>query len=90
MSPDDQVYRAKFLNWLSENIPSEAALADDDTPEDWYAEVKIFRKFQRKLFDAGYAGIHWSKEYGGQSGTLMQHTVFHLEHLASQWDKTVQ
>lgn len=75
MSPDDQAYRAKFLNWLSENIPSEVALSNDDTPEDWYAEVKIFQKFQRKLFDAGYAGIHWSKEYGGQSGTLMQHII---------------
>ncbi len=72
MSPDDQAYRAKFLNWLSENIPS---TTNDDTPEDWHEQAEIYRKFQRKLFDAGYAGIHWPKEYGGQSGTLMQHII---------------
>lgn len=75
MNPDDQAYRAKFLNWLSENIPSEGTSAEDETSDDWYAQAEIFRKFQRKLFDAGYAGIHWSTEYGGQNGTLMQHII---------------
>lgn len=75
MDPDDQAYRAKFLNWLSENIPSEGTLAEVETSDDWCAQAEIFRKFQRKLFAAGYAGIHWSKEYGGQSGTLMQHII---------------
>ncbi|HBV87601.1 MAG TPA: acyl-CoA dehydrogenase [Desulfosporosinus sp.] len=75
MSPDDQMYRAKFLNWLKENIPTEVAWAEEDISEDWQTQAEIFRKFQRKLFDAGYAGIHWPKEYGGQSGTLMQHII---------------
>ena len=75
MSPEDQAYRAKFLNWLRENIPAEAASLADDLQEDWQAQAKIFRKFQRKLYDAGYAGIHWAKEYGGQGGSLMQHII---------------
>ncbi|MBC2721512.1 MAG: acyl-CoA dehydrogenase family protein [Desulfosporosinus sp.] len=75
MSPDDQMYRAKFLNWLKENIPTEVAWAEEDISEDWQTQAEIFRNFQRKLFDAGYAGIHWPKEYGGQSGTLMQHII---------------
>lgn len=75
IDPDDQAYRAKFLNWLSENIPSEGTSAEDETYDDWRAQADIFREFQRKLFDAGYAGIHWSKEYGGQGGTLMQHII---------------
>ena len=75
MSPDDQAYRAKFLNWLSQNIPLDVLSGDDYNSQDWDVEVEIFRKFQRKLFNAGYAGIHWPKEYGGQSGTLMQHII---------------
>lgn len=84
MSPEDHAYRAKFLIWLSENIPPEVASAEDDTLEDWYVQVELFRKFQRKLYDAGYAGIHWPKEYGGQGGSLIQHIIV-TEELSAQY-----
>ncbi len=32
--------------------------------------------WQRRLFDAGYAGLNWPKEYGGQDGAPSQQLVF--------------
>ena len=28
------------------------------------------------LFDAGYAGINWPKEYGGRGATPTEHLIF--------------
>ena len=32
--------------------------------------------WQRKLFDAGYAGFSWPKEYGGRGATLVEQALF--------------
>src|SRR5258708_26345021 len=34
------------------------------------------RAWQKKLYDAGYVGITWPKEYGGRGGGVMQQLVF--------------
>lgn len=75
MSPEEQAYKEQFLFWLKENLPPEFASPDYEPPADWHEQAKIFRSMQRKLFEAGYAGINWPKEYGGQGGTLMQHII---------------
>ena len=34
------------------------------------------RDWQRKLYEAGWAGISWPKEYGGRGASLMQQVIF--------------
>ena len=33
------------------------------------------RGFQRRLFDAGYAGLHYPRAYGGQGKTLAEELI---------------
>ena len=40
------------------------------------ARFAYLRAWQRKLFDAGWAGISWPKEYGGRGATLMEQVIF--------------
>ena len=57
-------FRAKVRAWLAANAPRRAAGGDEEgSGQSTLAEQKAF---QAKLFDAGFAGITWPKEYGGQ------------------------
>lgn len=41
--------------------------------------VEPARAWQKRLFDAGFAGIHWPVEYGGQGLGIEYHAVWTLE-----------
>jgi alkylation response protein AidB-like acyl-CoA dehydrogenase len=60
-------YRLEARAWLSRNLekrdgPAKGHEVDYYTPEVMAAN----RALQRKLYEGGYAGITWPKEYGGQ------------------------
>jgi alkylation response protein AidB-like acyl-CoA dehydrogenase len=73
----------KLPVWLNENLPLEFAKSGYMILDDWNAKARIFREILRKLFAAGYTGVHWPTEYGGQGGTLMQHIIVTEELSAS-------
>ncbi len=75
LTPEEEAFKKEFTEWLEENIPP--GLLDPATPlpENWEERADIHRKFQRKLFDAGYAGISYPKEYGGRGGTFMESII---------------
>jgi alkylation response protein AidB-like acyl-CoA dehydrogenase len=67
--PDLPAYRRRAREWLAENLeplePGRAAHvrgAGLESP----AEYLPARALQKKLYAAGYAGIDWPAEYGGQ------------------------
>ena len=79
-TPDEAAYRAKARAFLEKNAPKRegtnmlyrAAHADPGfiaKAKDWQA---------RKL-EAGYAGITWPKEWGGQGGTAIQQVIYDQE-----------
>ena len=72
-SPEDEQYRLKLRTWLEANVPTEAAPSDQD------ADFAFRRAWQRKLYDGGWVGINWPKEYGGQGATLLQQAIYAQE-----------
>jgi alkylation response protein AidB-like acyl-CoA dehydrogenase len=63
---------------------SRGAVADD--PATRAAYLERCREWQRTLFDSGWAGITWPKEYGGRGATVVESIIFGQE--ASQFDVT--
>jgi alkylation response protein AidB-like acyl-CoA dehydrogenase len=63
-SAEDRAFRATTRRWLEANTPSE----DLKT----LAERKAWH---RKLYEAGYVGMLWPKEYGGWGATAMQQAI---------------
>jgi alkylation response protein AidB-like acyl-CoA dehydrogenase len=63
-SPEDRAFRAKTREWLAANAPQE----DLET----LAERKAWH---RKLYEAGYVGMLWPREYGGWGATPMQQAI---------------
>src|SRR5258706_8167202 len=65
--------------WLKANAPkSDAAESDHETL------VANRRAWQKKLYEAGYVGITWPKEYGGRGGDFMDQLIFNDEMIVAQ------
>src|ERR1700741_4126330 len=63
-SAEDRAFRDKTRRWLEANTPT------DDLKT--LAERKAWH---RKLYEAGYVGMLWPKEYGGWGATAMQQAI---------------
>ena len=55
-SPSEQKFQADLRAWLAEAVPAHGQTPAQD---DWAARREYDTGWQRKLFDAGYAGINW-------------------------------
>jgi len=63
-SPEDREFRATTRRWLESNIPKQELKTLDDR-----------KAWHRKLYEAGYVGMLWPKEYGGWGATPMQQAI---------------
>ena len=80
-SPEEVAFRSKVRDWLRENLP--AGWGTPGRPKLRTAEERVAfaRKWQRRLYDGGWAGLAWPKEYGGQALTPLQHILFNEEYV---------
>jgi alkylation response protein AidB-like acyl-CoA dehydrogenase len=69
----EQQFRAELREWLGDVLPS---VGPEPDREDWPARRAWDTGWQRMLFDAGYAGINWPKEFGGRGATPTEHLIF--------------
>lgn len=70
---EEQAFRLELRAWLDETLPT---LPPEPPFEDWAAKRAYDTGWQRRLFDAGYAGISWPKEYGGRGATPSEELIF--------------
>ena len=75
-SDSDEAFRSELRAWLAEAVPAHGA---SPSPHDWDARRAYDTGWQRKLFDAGYAGIHWPREFGGRGASLTEELVYYEE-----------
>jgi alkylation response protein AidB-like acyl-CoA dehydrogenase len=75
-SESDEKFRAELRAWLEEAVP---AHGDPPPGHDWDTRRAYDTGWQRKLHEAGYAGINWPKEYGGRDATLTEQLVYYEE-----------
>lgn len=74
-TPEEEAFREEFLSWLKKNLPDDwdaSRYRNYDSAEEW---ARAHRDFQRRLYEAGYAGLHYPKEYGGQGRSLMEEVI---------------
>jgi alkylation response protein AidB-like acyl-CoA dehydrogenase len=69
----DEDFRAALREWLATELPG---LAPQPARDDWTARRKWDTDWQRRLFDAGYAGLNWPAEYGGRDLPPSQQLIF--------------
>ena len=69
-SPKEQRFREECRDWLRANVPAEKR------PMDAADALDFDKAWQRRLFDAGWAGINWPVEYGGRGLSIVQQVIW--------------
>ena len=72
LSPQEQAFRDELRSWLDENRPGPEPDGDE-------AAFAFRIDWQRRLYDAGWAGVSWPTEYGGRGATLVEQAIFNEE-----------
>jgi alkylation response protein AidB-like acyl-CoA dehydrogenase len=60
-APEEAEFRARLREWLAKALPT---LPAKPSPEDWPARRAYDLGWQRMLYDAGYAHVHWDAPPG--------------------------
>ncbi len=76
-TPEEAAFREELRAWIEANLPAE--LRGHRGGEGRFADLS--RDWSRKLYEAGYAGLTWPKEYGG-GGAPYSYQAIVLEELA--------
>jgi alkylation response protein AidB-like acyl-CoA dehydrogenase len=82
-SPKEETFRKEIKDWLAENMKElprwwfdpNILGPDLDSPE--MHQFSLW--WHKKLYDAGFVGINWPKQYGGRGATLLEQVVFSEE-----------
>ncbi|HLK69863.1 MAG TPA: acyl-CoA dehydrogenase [Bryobacteraceae bacterium] len=74
-SDSERAFRDDLRGWLAENIPADwqRRSASGESMEENFAYL---RAWQKKLHEAGWAGISWPREYGGRGATVIEQVIF--------------
>jgi alkylation response protein AidB-like acyl-CoA dehydrogenase len=77
LTPQEATFRDELRAWLAANVPADwEARRLRDTMEHRFA---FLRAWQKRVYDAGWAGVAWPKAYGGRGASLMEQVIFTQE-----------
>lgn len=81
---EEAAFRAEARGWLDANAPlrhdgsaTRVGLPTDEASQ--RRHVDWCRRWQRTLYDGGWAGITWPKAFGGRGGTQVEQMIFSQE-----------
>src|SRR3989442_4050180 len=78
-TPEQEAFRKEVQQWLEQNLPDDlrgrafaASRADRE-------EVRKLRTWQKRMYEAGYVGMDWPREFGGRGATLVEQVILYQE-----------
>ena len=71
-SESELAFRDELRSWLQDNVPGDPPEGEDDA-------YRFRRDWQRKLYDGGWAAVHWPREFGGRDASLVEAAIFNEE-----------
>ena len=78
-SPEQEAYRAKVRAWLEANQPGKLESSDADSMGGDDRQWKRLKDWHKRLYQGGWMGLTWPKEYGGQKATFIEQVIFQQE-----------
>ena len=81
LSPSELKFRDELRAWLTANVPQDwdSRRGEPAKAQSMEARFEFLKRWQRKMYEAGWAGISWPKEYGGRGASLMEQVIFWQE-----------
>ncbi|MDX6666732.1 MAG: hypothetical protein QOK04_112 [Solirubrobacteraceae bacterium] len=78
-TPEQAEYRAKVRDWLEQHRDEAPVLRGEGAIKDEEEAVAAHREWQRKLAEAGFVGVTWPQEYGGQGLGPLEQVIVNQE-----------
>lgn len=80
LTPQELRFRDEVRTWFAGNVPRDWVKRRDEE-ESMEGRFAYLRAWQRKLYDSGWAGISWPKDFGGRGASVMEQVIF-IEEMA--------
>ncbi len=74
LTPTELKFRDEVRAWLAANVPAD--WEKRRSQDEMEAQFEFLRAWQKKVYQAGWSGVAWPKEYGGRGATLMEQVIF--------------
>jgi alkylation response protein AidB-like acyl-CoA dehydrogenase len=80
-TPEEAEFREELRAWIDANLPAEKRGGRGGAQR---FEDPFVREWSRKLYEGGYAGLTWPKEYGGAGARYSFQAILYEELAAAQ------
>lgn len=81
-SHEDAAFRETVKSWIASSLP-EGWMSSVFEPVEEAERARFRLDWERKLYQGGWSGISWPRDYGGRGLSVMRQAIF-LEELARQ------
>jgi alkylation response protein AidB-like acyl-CoA dehydrogenase len=83
-TPEEAAFRSQARQWIEANAPKEleAELSKSSLGRirlQNHDIVEVAKRWQKQKFDAGWACLHWPKEYGGRGASPVERVIWQQE-----------
>ncbi len=79
-----RAFRLEVRGWLEENLPAGWGPGSHQGSKTGAEHVAFAKRWQRQLYDGGWAGLSWPEEFGGRDVGVMEQIIFGEEY-ARAW-----
>ena len=76
-TPEEERFRERVRSFLQANLPQ--GWASDNAGAFGRPNLEFMRDWTRKLYENGFLGMSWPKEYGGGGATQIEVAIFNEE-----------
>jgi alkylation response protein AidB-like acyl-CoA dehydrogenase len=79
-SPEEAAFRLEVRSWLEQNLPPGWGTSAYEKAANPDEEVAFLKRWQRQLYDGGWAGLDWPVAYGGRDIGVIKNMIYHEEY----------
>jgi alkylation response protein AidB-like acyl-CoA dehydrogenase len=69
----ERAFREELAAWLAANPPGAEPVGQEEAHFGWR------REWQRRLYEGGWAAVHWPSQYGGRGASVVESAIFFEE-----------
>jgi alkylation response protein AidB-like acyl-CoA dehydrogenase len=77
-TPEQEAYRMEVRGWLEANQPLPLRPEEKERADENFLWERI-KLWHKKLYDGGWAGLTWPKQFGGRGATFVEQVIFQQE-----------
>jgi alkylation response protein AidB-like acyl-CoA dehydrogenase len=77
-SPDQEAYRHEVRTWLEANQPPPLTAEERERIDEDLLWMRN-KRWHKKLYEKGWVGLNWPKEYGGRGATFIEQLIIQQE-----------